>query len=84
MATAVEGEMIVKLMHHASELAAGTSIGTITFATSMSFREIYTWSPLTITTAKTFTSSEVLGLTVATATSNSAGSYDLIVRYKEK
>lgn len=76
-------EIIIRLMHHTSATAAGTSIGTITFAATGSFREIYTWSPITVTD-KTFTSDEILGLAPATGTTTSAGIYDLIVRYKEK
>jgi hypothetical protein len=35
-------------------------------------------------TEKTFTASEVLGLTVAVGTAASGGIFDMIVRYKEK
>ena len=79
---APDGEVILKLMHHTSQLAAGTSIGTITFATTVSFREIYTWSPITVA-SRTFTSDEVLGLGIATVTATTPV-YDLIVRYREK
>lgn len=46
--------------------------------------ELYTYIPITIATPATFTSTDVLCLTVGTVTEDGAGTYDLIVRYKEK
>jgi len=74
--------MNLKLYHFTSQLAAGTEIGTLAVSITASTVEIYTWVPMTVTDA-TFTSSEVLGLTMGTGTASGAGTYDLILRYKE-
>ena len=79
----VEGAMILQLMHHTSQLAAGTVFGTFTVSTTGDGMDRLTWAPMDVT-AKTFTSSEILGFTMATGTALSAGAYDLIVRYKDK
>lgn len=76
-------EMIVILNHHTTQVAAGTVFGTLQFSITVSGIEIATWVPMTVT-EKTFTSSEVLGFSMATGTGANAGCYDLIVRYKEK
>jgi hypothetical protein len=72
-----------QLVHHTSQLAAGTVFATLEVTVSMSTQERYTWANMNVT-AKTFTSSEVLGFSFPTGTAASGGSYDLIVRYKEK
>ena len=41
------------------------------------------WAQFTVATAKTFTSSEILGLSPATGFAASAGVYDIMLRYKE-
>lgn len=72
------------LQHKTSRLAAGITFGTIVVditVTGMAVNQ--TWVGMTVTEA-TFTSSEVLGLTVGTSTASGAGTYDLMIRYKEK
>jgi len=72
------------LEHKTSRLAAGTAFGTIMISVTITGMAIgQTWVGMTVT-EKTFTSSEVLGLTVGTSTAASAGTYDIMVRYKEK
>jgi len=79
----VEGAGIVQLMHHTSETAAGTVFGTFTVSTTGLGMDALTWAPMAVS-AKTFTSSEILGFTTKTGTALSAGVYDLMLRYKEK
>ncbi len=72
------------LQHKTSRLAAGTTFGTIEVNISITGMAVnQTWVGMTVT-EKTFTSSEVLGLTVGTSTASGAGTYDIMVRYKEK
>ena len=78
-----EGQSLA-LQHKTSRLAAGTTFGTIVVSNTITGMALgYTWVGMTVTDT-TFTSSEVLGLTVGTSTAASAGTFDLIVRYKEK
>ena len=79
----VDGAMILQLMHHASHTTAGTVFGTFTVSITLDGMDKLTWVPMDVT-AKTFTSSEILGFTMATGTASNAGIYDLIVRYKDK
>jgi len=46
--------------------------------------EVYSWIPFNTVTNTTFTSDEILGFTVLTGTASGGGTFDLIVRYKEK
>ena len=72
------------LQHKTSRLAAGTTFGTIVVSITLTGMALsQTWVGMTVTDT-TFTSSEVLGLTVGTSTASGAGTYDLIIRYKEK
>ena len=75
---------IARLMHHTTQLAAGTEFATLIVSVSIGDSEIYSWIPFNTVTAKTFTSSEVLGFTVATGQASQGGTFDLIVRYKDK
>ena len=78
-----EGQSLA-LQHKTSRLAAGTTFGTIVVSNTITGMAVgQTWVGMTVTDT-TFTSSEVLGLTVGTATEASAGTYDFIIRYKEK
>jgi len=72
----------LRLYHFTSQLAAGTEIGTLACSITASTVEIYTWVPMTVTDT-TFTSNEVLGFAPATGNASGAGTYDLILRYKE-
>ena len=81
--SAVAGLMFYLLNHRTSVLAAGTEFASIQVSTTVSCMEVYTWVPMTVT-EKTFTSNEVLGFTLATATNANGGIIDLMIRYKEK
>ncbi len=80
----IDSTVVLRLMHFTTILAAGTEFATLAISTTASGAEIYTWVPFDDVTSKTFTSSEVLGFTVLTGTASGGGTYDLIVRYKEK
>lgn len=83
VANSVEAALL--LQRRASGEAVGTTFGSLTIPVSVSSHEIpYTWAPFTLSVEKTFTSSDVLGFTLATAIAGSAGVYDLMVRYREK
>jgi hypothetical protein len=71
------------LHHHTSQLAVGTVMMTLDISTTVDGCEIYSWAPMNSVLAKTFTSNEILGFTCLTGTASGAGTYDLIVRYKE-
>ena len=73
----------VWLARYGSEQAIPTVFGTIKIDATAT-EEKYTYRPITIATPATFASNDVLGLTVGTVTEDGAGTYDLIVRYKEK
>jgi len=80
----IASTVVLRLMHHTTMLAVGTEFATLAVSISVDDSEIYTWVPFNDVTAKTFTSAEVLGFTVLTGTASGGGTYDLIVRYKEK
>ena len=63
--------------------ATQSEIGTLTISVTLTGMDFCTWRAMAVT-AKTFTSSEVLGLAPALGATGSMGVYDLIVRYKEK
>lgn len=71
------------LLHAASGMASLVVIGTVGISVTADGINAMTWIPMTVT-EKTFTSSEVLGFCMMTGTILSAGTYDLMVRYKEK
>lgn len=74
----------LELQHKTSRLAIGTTFGTLVVANTVTGMAVgQTWKGMTVT-EKTFTSSEVLGLTVAVGTAASGGIFDIMVRYKEK
>ena len=74
----------IHLKHYTSAGATPTVFGTWTFSDTATLKEIkHTWCECTHTD-KTFTSDEVLGLSVHCGTASSGGEYDLIVQYKEK
>jgi hypothetical protein len=78
-----ESAVVAVLQHHTSGNAVGTIFASLTVSVSVTGQTpLYAWIPMTVT-EKTFTSSEVLGL-AALSVVVSAGSYDLMIRYKEK
>jgi hypothetical protein len=79
LAQAVSPEMY----HRASLCSAGTVFASFTASITTSGTEKYSWSTMTQADDQTFTSDEILGMTLATKFAASAGVFDLIVRYKE-
>jgi hypothetical protein len=76
--------MYMHLKHYTSAGATPTAFGTWTISNTYTLEEVkYHWKAVTHTD-KTFTSDEVLGLSVSCGTTSSGGEYDLIVQYKEK
>ena len=71
------------LKHLTSATAAGTAFGTISITPTLSIQDYYAWKP-GVVTAKTFTSSEILGIAPSLGAAGSMGQYDFIIRYKEK
>jgi hypothetical protein len=83
MRSAGAGAGIIHLRHCASNLAAGTIIGTMSATTTVTGHGSLAWVPFTMVSA-TFDSAAVLGLNLATATSDPGALFDLMIRYKEK
>jgi len=80
-------ETTLFLRHKTSGTQAltGTIFGSITLPLTGSAHELgYTWKPFVAFTAKTFTSTDVLALGIASALTVSSGAVALMVRYKEK
>ncbi len=71
------------LKHFTSAVAAGTVFGTGTITPTISVLDNYAYMPFTVS-EKTFTSTDILGLAPSLGAAASMGTYDLIVRYKEK
>ena len=71
------------LRHHSAEGTVGTVFGTVSITTDLGVLDYYAWMP-GVVTAKTFTSSEILGIAPSLGAAASMGQYDIIVRYKEK
>jgi hypothetical protein len=76
--------IIVNLLHFTSVLADPTSIASLSMTVTGDGVDTHLWQPFVTVADKTFTSDEVLGFSCATGTSISAGTYDVMVRYKEK
>jgi len=72
------------LQHKTSAAAAGTVFASCAMTTSVSIQTTTAWKTFDTCTDTTFTSSEVLGLTIGTVTGDTVGSYNLIIQYKEK
>ena len=72
------------LRHKVSSTAAGTIFATATVTNTISVYQHNALFPMTFSTSKTFTSDEVLGLSVGTLTALTQGDYALIVRFREK
>ena len=80
----IASTVVLRLLHFTSQLAAGTEFATLFISITASGAEVYTWQPMTFAADTTFTSNDILGFTVLTGTASGGGTYDLIVRYKEK
>ena len=78
-----ESAVVAQLMHHTSKNAVGTAFGSLVISISVTGYTVgYGYYSMTVVDT-TFTSSEVLGFSGKSVVT-SGGSYDLIVRYKEK
>ena len=83
-ATNVEAENLY-LQHRTSAGAAATNIGTLQLTNTTTDYNKLTWMRMVVgVSSATFTSSEVLGLGVGTLTAVTQGSFNLMVRYREK
>ncbi len=71
------------LKHFTSASATGTVFGTGTIPMTVSLNDLYSYISCVVT-SKTFISSDILGLAPSLGAVSGVGSYDLIVRYKEK
>jgi len=71
------------LKHYSSVSVAGTIFGTATITEDLALLDNYAYYPFTVT-AQTFTSTDILGLAPSLGALSGNGSYDLIVRYKDK
>lgn len=82
---AIDVTTVVRIMHHTTQLAAGIEFATCASPTALAGSiETALYRSFKTFTNTTFTSSEVLGITMLTGTASGAGTYDVIVRYKEK
>jgi len=72
------------LKRHTSQTAAGTVFGTATITPTLSILDNYAYYPFTISAEKTFSSTDILGLAPSLGAAGSMGTYDLIVRYRDK
>lgn len=80
----IASTVVLRLVHFTSQLAAGTDFATLAVSITASGVEVYSWIPFNTVTETTFTSNEILGFTVLTGTASGGGTYDLMIRYKEK
>lgn len=76
--------MIMQLQHRTSQIATGTQFATLAISITASGVEVYSWIPMNTVTNTTFTSDEILAFCTGTGTASGAGTYDLMIRYKEK
>lgn len=77
----IEADLL--LLHRLTEMSTGTIFASCTIPISVSQAELwYSWKPFIAFTGKTFTSSDILALQVASQISS--GAIALMIRYKEK
>jgi hypothetical protein len=81
-------EVNLYLRHHSAAIGAvsgvaGTVFGSATITPTISILDNYAYKPFTVTET-TFTSTDVLGLAPSLGAAGSMGTYDLIVRYRDK
>ena len=72
------------LQHRTTIAAAHTAFASFAIAVTLSAHGIAAWNAFDSVTDKTFTSNEILGVGIVTATTaGTLGMVDLIIRYKE-
>lgn len=81
----VEGQVCLILSIATSGVATMSAFASCTVSTTVTgVNGQYGWRPFSTITSRTFTSTDILCMTIATTTATSAGIYDLMVRYREK
>jgi hypothetical protein len=82
--TSTTGDQVyLDLQYRTSPRATPSTIGTYIMSLTSDQVDQFSWVPMAVT-AHTFTSTDVLGFSLESVQAASAGTYDLIVRYKEK
>lgn len=77
-------EVNLYLRRHTSQQAVGTVFATASVTPTISILDKYAYYPFTFTASQTFSSTDVLGLGPSLGAAGSMGTYDLIVRYRDK
>ena len=72
------------LRRHTSQTAAGTVFATCTITPTLSILDNHAYKPFTFSSSFTFSSTDILGLAPSLGAAGSMGTYDLIVRYRDK
>jgi hypothetical protein len=72
------------LKHYSSVAVAGTVFATASINSLVSILDPYAYYPFTFSVSQTFTSTDILGLAPSLGALSGTGSYDLIVRYRDK
>ena len=78
----LEAALTLQILHHTSETAAGTVFATLQMSVTGSAMDALTWVNMNCT-AKTFTSSDILGMAPVAGAAISQGVWDIMLRYKE-
>jgi hypothetical protein len=82
--SAPAGSGYLHLVHHATLRAAGTIFGTFSMTVTVVGHDRSSWVKFQALTDTTFDSAAILGLRLATATTDPGALIDLMIRYKEK
>jgi hypothetical protein len=72
------------LKHFSSVAVAGTVFASASVTSLLSVMDSYTFYPFTFSTSQTFTSTDILGIAPSLGAVSGVGSFDLIVRYRDK
>ena len=81
----LETKLTLQLAHHTSETAVGTVFATLEMSVTGSAMDALTWVNMNVidTDGKTFTSSDLLGMSPVAGAAASQGVWDIMLRYKE-
>lgn len=77
-------EVNLYLKRHTSQTAVGTIVGTCSVTPTISIQDNYNYRPFTLAASFTFASTDLLGLAPSLGAAGSMGTYDLIVRFRDK
>jgi hypothetical protein len=72
------------LKHFGSVAAAGTVFASASINSLVSILDPHAYYPFTFSVSQTFTSTDILGLAPSVGAVSGVGSFDLIVRYRDK